>query len=254
MATFARCFPREGGDWRGWGCSASWSSRRCSCIFLQLFRYVLDGSHPENCLVRVAMLKESISKSALSLSAPYLFSLNCDLCWYILDLFCHLMLNPFKTEICLEDTHTAFASICIKHTHASTHTHILLKQTISFSAMCNYRSSDCGTDVRHSFCTRLQLLHSAFVSCSAHDSKPVCRSLGLWFKLPPRGQNMQLQQKTTAINLVQLLRSPFTFHYSLLHHLENGSCVSLPWLSQLLLNLRSPSPFQTLNIKMLLPL
>lgn len=53
--------------------------------------------------VRVAMIKESISQSTLSLSARDFSSLNCDLCWYTLDLFCRLMLNSLKIEICVEN-------------------------------------------------------------------------------------------------------------------------------------------------------
>lgn len=83
-------------------------------------------------------------------------------------------------------------------------------------------------------------------------------SAAAWTMIQASSQRSEQQcsssKKTTAINLVQLLLSSFTFYYSFLHHLENGSCVSLARLLQLLLNLCSPSPFQTADIKILLPL
>lgn len=95
--------------------------------------------------------------------------------------------------------------------------------------------------------TLLLCTHSWFQTCLLQR--------GPWFKLPPGGRNANAAPvKTTAINLVQLLHSSFTFHYSLLHHLENGSYISVARLLQLLLNLCSPSPFQTSDIKILLPL
>lgn len=103
-------------------------------------------------LVRVVMLKESIGQSTLSLPAQDFSSLNCDLCWYTLDLFCHLMLNLFKLEMRVQDkwscdhSHMLLLHILYLHeTQTRTHT---AKTDYIIQCCVVYGSSDCGTDVR----------------------------------------------------------------------------------------------------------
>lgn len=90
-----------------------------------------------------------------------------------LDLICHLILNPSKLEICVQDKwscdhlHMLLLYTCIKHTR--------ITQTISFSA-------------------RLQRLPSPAASCSAHTR--VCCSVDHDSSFLPEVRTaMQLQQK-----------------------------------------------------------
>lgn len=138
-------------------------------------------------------------------------------------------------------THAAFAYICIKHIYTYTHGYNWLYHL----GPCVVTDAQivelmCGT---HFVAVSSDYIH--WQPPALHKLVILNLSAAAWTMIQASSQRSEQQcsssKKTTAINLVQLLLSSFTFYYSLLHHLENGSCVSLARLLQLHLNLCSTS-------------